>query len=139
MRLVHFAGMFGLSINRFEADPERVSDILDLQPTLVARRGEVSLESGRPYKASLWQLDVHRERLFGGMEHDNGLAIIVELLRSREQQFARLRQEVRPEVVTLYGGLYVRHEQCGVWLDPEQMRVLASCEVGWGLDIFTAD
>ena len=131
--------MFGLSINRFDSDPERVSDILDLQPTFVARKGEKSPQSGRPYGANLWQLDAHPDRLFGGVEHENGLATIVALLGGREQRFARLRQEVGPEIVSLYGGLYVREdEQCGVWLDPEQMRVLSRCEVGWGLDIFTA-
>jgi hypothetical protein len=138
--LVHLGGVFGLSINRFNADPQAVSDILDLQPTFVARKGKVSSKSGRPYEANLWRLDVYPERLFGGVEHASGLAAIVELLRGREQKFARLRQEVGPEIVSLYGGIYVRQdEQCGVWLDPEEMRVLALCEVGWGLDVFTAD
>ncbi len=138
--VVHLEGVFGLSINRFNADPQAVSDILDLQPTFVARKGEVSSTSGRPSRHNGWHLDAHPEKLFGGIEHDNGLAIIIELLRSREQRFARLRDEVRPEMVTVYGGLYIRpDEQCGVWLDPEQMQILARCEVGWGLDIFTAD
>ena len=132
--------MFALTINRFDADPDKVSDILDLQPTFVARKGEVSPQSGRPYGGNLWQLDAHPDRLFGADEHEAGLAAIVALLRGREQQFARMRQVVRPEKVTLYGGLYVNeNEQCGVSLDQAQMCGLTDCGVSWGMDIFPAD
>ena len=137
--LVQSGDVFVLAINRFDADPDRVTEILDLQPTFVARKGELRPQSGRPHGANLWQLDAHPERLLGGVEHEAGLAAIVALLRGRERQFASLRETVRPQIVTLHGGLYVnQNEQCGVWLDPEQMRVLTDCEVGWGLDIFTA-
>lgn len=132
--------MFALTVNRFEADPDRVTEILDLTPTFVARCGEISEKSGRPYRANLWEFDVHPNRLLGGVEHEAGITALIEHLRSREQHFARLREEVQPEIVTLYGGLYVRpDEQCGLWLDPEQMRVLANCQVAWGLDIFDAE
>jgi hypothetical protein len=42
--------------------------------------------------------------------------------------------------MTIYGGLYVKPgEQCGVWLNNEQMKILASCGIGWGLDLFVDD
>lgn len=130
--------MFALCVNRFEADPDKVTDILDLQPTFVARKGEKSASSGRSNLANIWNLDSHPDRLFGGVEHETGLTALVALLRGREDRFARLREEVRPETVTLYGGLYVRqNEQCGIWLNPKQMRLLADCQIEWGLDLFT--
>ena len=132
--------MFGLSINRFDADPQAVTDILELQPTSVARKGEIRAESGKPYRVNTWRLEAHPEQLFGGVEHEAGLAAMIDQIRGRESRFARLRQEVRPELISLYGGLYARHDQqCGIWLDPDHMRVLASCQIGWGLDIFTED
>ena len=138
--LVHFPAMFALTISDFDVDPGKVTEILDLQPTFVARKGELSPKRGRSYGGNRWNLDVHPARLFSGNEHEAGVAAILALLRGREQQFARLRQVVRPKSVTLYGGLYINEsEQCGIWLDPAQMRVLLDCEVGWGLDIFTAD
>ena len=138
--LLQSFAMFALTITGFDADPDEITDILDLQPTFVARKGEVSPQSGRPCRGNRWHLDAHPDRLFGGVEHDAGLTAIVALLRGREEQFARLRQVVRPETVTLYGGLYVdENGQCGIWIDPEQMRVLTDCEVGWGLELFTAE
>lgn len=132
--------MLWLSITRFDADPEMVSDILDLRPTFVGRIGEVSPKSGRPYGANLWSMDAYPDRLCSGADHEAGLTAILALLSGREQRFAQLRQEVRPEIVSLYGGIYTNaNDQCGVWLNPEQMRILTDCEVGWGLDIFIAD
>lgn len=132
--------MFELTVARFDADPNRVTQILGLQPTFVGCKGEISPQSGRPYGANRWALDAHPDRLLGGVEHEAGLVALIELLRGREERFSQLRKEVRPEVITLYGGLYKRPgEQCGVWLEPEQMRLLADCQVGWGLDLFTAE
>ena len=136
-RSLHSPHMLVLAVSRFDADPDRVSNILDLAPTFVARRGEISQQSGRAYSTNLWNLDAHAERLSSGTEHATGLAALLELLSGREDRFARLREEVQPESVTIYGGLYVdQEEQCGVWLDPAEMRVLVNCKVGWGLDIF---
>ncbi len=42
--------------------------------------------------------------------------------------------------MTIYGGLYVKpDEQCGIWLNAEQMRVLSTCGIGWGVDVFVSD
>jgi hypothetical protein len=51
-------------------------------------------------------------------------------LRGRESQFARLREEIEPRSVSIYGGLYVAVDrQYGVFLDPDPMRVLSDCGV----------
>ena len=139
-KLVQSNDMFGLSINRFDADPQAVTDILDLQPSSVGRKGEKKLESGKVQRVNTWRLETHPERLFGGVEHEAGLTSIIEQLRGRASRFTRLRDEIRPEIITLYGGLFVRHDsQCGIWLDPDHMGVLASCGVAWGIDIFIED
>lgn len=132
--------MLVLTVNRFEADPSVVSTILNLEPTRIAREGAVSPCSGRTYRHNQWELDVHPQPLSAGGEHEAGLLAILALLRGRQVRFAQLRQEVRPEEVTIYGGLYHRRDQqCGIWLNPDQMRTLAECEVGWGLDIFSGE
>jgi len=130
--------MLTLAITGFAADPDRVTDLLEIKPTAVARKGIVSLPSKRAKEFNGWWREAHPQRLTSGGEHDEGLSSIIDLLRGREQHFARLRDEVQPQAVGIYGGLYLRpDEQCGVWLDPAQMRVLADCQVEWGLDLFT--
>jgi hypothetical protein len=49
-----------------------------------------------------------------------------------------MAKTIRPASVSIYGGYYVSDEQQGVWLDPDQMSVLAACGIGWGLDLFEA-
>jgi len=128
--------MLALAITRFDADPAVVSQILDLEPTSIWRRGELS-ESGRPHIVNAWWLDAHPAKLAQGIEHEHALSEIIERIRGRESRFARLRDEVAPEILTISGEMHAPGGEWGVWLSPDQMSVLASCGVGWGLDLFT--
>jgi hypothetical protein len=129
--------MLTLAITGFEADPTTISEILGIQPTALAHRGVVSLPSRKPKTFNGWFHDAHPAQLSNGADHDTALEIIIDRLRGREERFARLRQEVRPESVGIYAGFHFRTgEQAGVWLDASQMRVLADCEIEWGLDLF---
>ncbi|MER8408417.1 DUF4279 domain-containing protein [Mesorhizobium sp. M0185] len=131
--------MISLSISDFDADPERVTAILSLEPTRIVRKGD-PMRNGSPRKKNGWSLDGPRQRLRSGAEHENAVNYLIEQMRGREEAFARLRQEVRPKQITIYGGFYTSYdEQCGIWLEPSAMRVLADCGVGWGLDLFVED
>ncbi len=128
--------MLTLAITGFEANPKVVSEILLLEPTSTALRGELG-KSGRPRPANGWWLDVHPERLNDGTSHAEAISAMVAHLRGREASFQRLIEEVRPNSITLYGGIHFdANAQCGLWLDPAEMAVMASCGVGWGVDIF---
>ncbi|MER9632435.1 MULTISPECIES: DUF4279 domain-containing protein [unclassified Mesorhizobium] len=131
--------MISLSISDFDADPERVTAILSLEPTRIVRKGD-PMRNGSPRKKNGWSLDGPRQRLRSGAEHENAVNYLIEQMRGREEAFARLRQEVRPKQITIYGGFYTSYdEQCGIWLEPSAMRVLADRGVGWGLDLFVED
>jgi hypothetical protein len=131
--------MIALSIVDFDADPDRVSAILGLEPTSVVRRGD-PMRNGSPHRTSLWSLEAPQQTLRNGVEHEAAVNYLIERMQGREEAFARLRQEVRPREMSIYGGFYQRYdEQCGIWLDPFAMRVLADCGVGWGLDLFVED
>lgn len=131
--------MLTLAITGFDDDPDRVSAVLGLTPTAVGRRGEPT-RNGRPRAINGWWLGVHEDRLTDGGQHDAALNELLLLLKGKEQQFAKLRATLKPASVSVYGGLYHRAgQQCGVWLEPEQMQVLASCGVGWGLDVFSGE
>ena len=129
--------MLTLAITGFDADPTTVTEILGIEPTALAHKGITSLPSGKPKSFNGWFYDAHPSQLAAGADHDAGLEIILALLRGREERFERLRRELKPEAVGVYGGLYIpRDEQAGIWLDASQMRVLADCEVEWGVDLF---
>lgn len=131
--------MISLSIADFDADPDIVSAILGLQPTRIVRKGD-PMRNGWPRKTNGWSLDGPQERLRSGAEHEDAVNYLIEQMRGREEAFARLRQEVRPKQITIYGGFYHPYdEQCGIWLEPSAMRVLADCGVGWGVDVFVED
>ena len=49
-----------------------------------------------------------------------------------------MTKTIRPASVSIYGSYDVSDEQQGVWLDPEQMAVLAACGIRWGLDLHEA-
>ena len=129
--------MLTLTISRFEADPDAVTDLLGLSPTSVARRGE-SRPSGRMHEFNMWHLELHAAPLVDGGEHANAIVKLIGQIRGRELLFAELARTVRPASISIYGGFYVSDEQQGVWLDPDQMAVLAACGIGWGLDLFEA-
>jgi len=129
--------MLALTIARFDADPDAVTDILNLTPTSIARRGEPR-PSGRLHDFNRWRLELHAAPLIDGREHSNAIAALIDQLKGREQLFAEMAKTIRPANVSIYGGYYVSDEQQGVWLDPDQMSVLAACGIGWGLDLFEA-
>lgn len=129
--------MLTLTIARFDPDPDAVTSILGLTPTSVARRGE-PLRSGRLYDFNMWHLELHAGPLIDGREHATAIGTLMGQLKGREHLFAELATTVRPGSISVYGGFYVSDEQQGVWLDPDQMTVLAACGIGWGLDLFEA-
>jgi hypothetical protein len=129
--------MLNLTIARFDADPDAVTDILGLAPTSVARRGEAR-PSGRLHDFNMWHLELHEAPIIGGREHADAIARLIGQLMGREHRFAELAKTVRPASISIYGGFYVSDEQQGVWLDADQMAVLAACGIGWGLDLFEA-
>ena len=129
--------MLALIIARFEVDPDRITDLLGLTPTSVARRGEPR-PSGRLHDFNMWELELHAAPLVDGRQHANAVATLIDQLRGREHLFAELAETIRPATISLYGGFYVSDEQQGIWLDPDQMAVLAACGIGWGLDLFQA-
>ena len=129
--------MLTLTIAHFDADPDVVTGILGLAPTSVARRGEPR-PSGRLYDFNMWHLEVHSGPLVDGHEHANAIASLIGQIKGREHLFADLAKRVGPASISLYGGFYVSGEQQGIWLDPDEMAVLAACGIGWGLDLFEA-
>ena len=131
--------MISLSIADFDADPDTVTAILGLEPTKIFRKGD-PMRNGRPREKNVWILDGPQERLRSGAEHEDADNYLIEHMRGREEAFARLRREVQPKQITIYGGFYQPDdEQCGIWLEPSAMKVLADCGVGWGVDLFVED
>lgn len=129
--------MLTLTIARFDADPEAVTAILDLTPTSVARRGEAR-PSGRLYDFNMWHMELHAAPLIDGLEHANAIDALIAQLKGREHLFVEMAETIRPASASIYGGYYVSDEQQGIWLDPNQKAVLASCGIGWSLDLFEA-
>jgi len=128
-----------LAITGFDAAPNRVTEILGMEPTSTGTKGEPS-RSGKPRISNGWWKDVEPGRLVDAPQHANAIARMLDHLRGRESRFARLRKEIEPRNVPIYGGLYIEADkQCGVFLDPDQMQLLADCGVGWGLDLFADD
>lgn len=127
--------MLALIIMGFDAEPEAVTEILQLEPTSVRRKGDVG-RTGKPSRSSGWYLDVHPGRLTDGQQHEDALAKLMTLLRDREVHFTRLHSEVRPGDVGIYGGMYVpANGQCGIWLMPDDMMTLARCGVAWDMHL----
>lgn len=129
--------MLTLTIARFDVDPDAVTEILDLAPTSVARRGEPR-PSGRLHDFNVWKLELHAAPLLDGREHANAIDTLIGQLKGREHRFAELARTIKPASITIYGGFYASDEQQGIWLDADQMAVLAACGIGWGLDLFEA-
>ena len=128
--------MLTLAVTGFVADPDLVTEILGFRPTSIGRKGEPT-RAGKPRTFNGWWHDAEPRRLVDGVQHDDALTTILSLLRGREERFARLQTELQPKEMTIYGGLYVPADgQCGIWLDPDQMQLLAACQIGWGLDVF---
>ena len=134
----HTLAMLTLAITGFDADPNAVTEVLGFEPTTIGRQGKPSPD-GRPRTFNGWWHEVEGQPLVDGKQHDAALDRILALLHGREERFITLRMTMQPKQVTIYGGLYVPSDgQCGVWLEPEQMQLLAACGVGWGLDLCAA-
>ena len=135
----HTPAMLALCITGFDVDPSLVTKTVGFEPTSIGRIGEPS-QSGRPRTFNGWWHEAGDQRIGDGGQHDGALIRILDNLKGREDRFAELRKLIRPKQVMIYGGLYVpSDEQCGVWLEPDQMKLLAACGVSWGLDLFAAD
>ena len=127
--------MFTLMITGFDADPQTVTDLIGLKPNSTAIKGEIGT-SGHKHRSNGWWFEAHADRLTDGVDHAKSVSAIVDQLRGREAAFRRLKEEVRPDQITLYGAIYFDPDgQCGLWLDASDMGVLAACGVDWGLDL----
>jgi hypothetical protein len=124
-----------LFIARFETDPRNVTTILGIEPTSVVRKGDV-LPSGGTSRINSWAVEAGPERLTNGSDHEDALRQILHLLEGRKDRFARLRDEDRPQRIVVWGELRIGSEVEGLWLDPDQMKLMSECEVGWGFDVF---
>jgi len=111
--------------------------MLGLVPTSIVRRGEPR-PSGRLHDFNMWHLELHSVPLLDGREHANAIDTLIGQLKGREQRFVQMAQTIKPASLRIYGDFYVSDEQQGVWLDADQMTVLAACGIGWGLDLFEA-
>jgi hypothetical protein len=134
--------MLTLQITGFAADPTEVSSLLDLCPSRTAVSGQPrTTGGGRPYHFNGWWLEIRSELLKGrGVEHAEAIAELIGLLRSREALFVRLRHELKPEALVIYGAMEVPwNEQCGIWLDAADMTILAACGIDWGVDLVAID
>lgn len=136
---LHSPCMLSLIVMGFDAEPEVVTDILQLEPTSVRRKGDLG-RTGKPSRFSGWHFDVHPGRLKNGQQHEDALARLMARLRDREVHFARLHSEVRPNDVGIYGGMYIpANGQCGIWLMPDHMMTLARCGVAWDMHLSVDD
>lgn len=136
---LHPSSMLALIVMGFDAEPEVVTDILQLEPTSVRRKGDVGM-TGKPSRSNGWSLDVHPGRLTDGKQHGDELALLIALLCEREENFARLHSDVGPGEVGIYGGMYVPPDgQCGIWLAPDDMMTLARCGVSWDMNLSIDD
>lgn len=126
--------MLTLTIARFDADPNAITDILGLTPTSVARRGEPR-PSGRLYDFNMWKVELYATPLVDGREHANAIDWLIDRLKGREHLFEEMAKTIRPASISIYGEFYVSDKQQGVWLKPDQMTVLAACGISWGLDL----
>lgn len=131
--------MLSLMIAHFNDDPSRVTEILDLVPTFSRRAGDLT-PGGRASRGSLWLYEVRSPQVRSGASHDAALKQLLSVIASRSVRFGDLRRELNPKTMTITGGYYFEvGEQAGVWLDPDDMRVLAEADVGWGLDLYPAE
>ena len=124
--------MLRISITGFDADPDSITTVLGIIPSRVRR---VSDGGPRPFNG--WWFEAHAPQLRSGGDHSRGIAVIKDVLRGREDRFRTVAETYRPDQMTIYGGLHHEpNEQCGVWLDPEDMALISACRLGWGLDLW---
>jgi hypothetical protein len=130
--------MLSLMITDFDADPSRVTEILDLVPTMSRRAGDHT-RAGRPSRSSLWLFEVDSPEVRSGASHDAALKSLLSVIANRSSRFEDVRRELNPKTMSITGGYYFDGAgQAGVWLDPDDMRVLADAGIGWGIDLYSA-
>lgn len=127
--------MLCIAITGFAADPDDITEALAIDPTLV-RRGR----DGAGRASNGWWLEAHQEPLRSGADHMQGLVTLRAALRGRAARFQTVAGRFAPREMTLYGGLHHRADApCGVWLDADDMALIAACGLGWSLDLFVDD
>jgi hypothetical protein len=127
--------MLRIAITGFSADPDTITEMLGIEPTRVRR----VIDPG-PRRFNGWWFDAHPGRLRDGGDHAGSLTVLRQVLDGRADRFRAVAEQLRPSQMTIYGGLYHHtDDQCGVWLEPDDMALLATCRLGWGLDIFVAE
>jgi hypothetical protein len=130
--------MLSLMIAGFNGEASRVTDILGLTPSLVRSAGELT-PTGRPARRTLWLYTVEHPEVCSGHSHNEAVRSLLALIADRTERFVEVRRVLNPETMTITGGFYYApDEQAGLWLDADQMRVLADSGIGWGIDIFRA-
>jgi hypothetical protein len=115
--------MLFLSIAGFDFDPDVVTEILDIAPSWIARKGEV-LRDGQLRQTNQWRREACSNTMASGADHEDALGIVTSLLLGREAAFAELRKRVDPRSVEIWGTLDVDAYQSKVWLDPSSMKLL---------------
>ncbi|MBC7167112.1 DUF4279 domain-containing protein [Phenylobacterium sp.] len=132
--------MLCLAITGFDVSPQRVTEILGIEPTSAHSAGD-ALCSGRSARTSAWHLTLSESQsITTGDQHHDLLQQLLAHLTDKQQNFATLHEQAKPKEVTIDGGLHVsRDEPSGIWLEPEQMEILAACGIGWSLDVFVAE
>jgi hypothetical protein len=130
--------MLTLAITGFAADPADVARLLGIQPSKTATVGQLQADGrGSAYEFNGWWSEV-RSKILGnrGIEHAEAMTEIVEIMSGREPLFQSVWRELCPKKMEIYGAMKVpRNDQCGIWLEPREMAVLANCWVGWGIDL----
>jgi hypothetical protein len=126
--------MYFISIAGFDADPDLVTEILGIEPTWVARKGD-ALNNGQLRKTNQWRFATRSDPLEGGADHEDALKVLTRLLSGREAAFAELRTRTKPHSIEIWGDLNVDDMQSKIWLHPSSMKLLAACGITWGLDL----
>ena len=71
--------MLTLAITGFNADPNRVTDILGIEPTSIGRKDELS-QSGKRRIVNGWWKDVEPERLVDARQHADAMVRMLDHL-----------------------------------------------------------
>ena len=130
--------MLSLMITGFDDDPSRVTEILGMTPT-TARRKDLPTPAGRANSSSFWLYKVDRPELRSGATHHEALNALLALISTRIECFVQLRRELNPTTMSITGGFYFdAHEQEAIWLDANQMKVLADAGIDWGINLYSA-
>jgi len=63
---------------------------------------------------------VHADERIDGTRHAAALNHLIEQFRVMAERFRALRDALKPDSITIYGGLHEKpDEQCSIWLDSD--------------------